>query len=70
MPYLSMAQARRFHADPKLRKYTKEYDAATNFASLPDRVHPPKMKPKHRAKMLKDRATAITRMLAAGGNHR
>ena len=40
MPYASLAQARKFHADPKLRKYTAEYDAATDFSKLPRRVHP------------------------------
>lgn len=38
MPYLSRAQARRFHADPKLRKYAKEWDQATDFSKLPERV--------------------------------
>ena len=38
MPYASKAQARKFHADPKLRKYAAEYDAATDFSHLPDRV--------------------------------
>lgn len=45
MPYVSLAQARKFHADPKLRKYTKEYDSATNFSKLPERVA---KKKKHR----------------------
>jgi hypothetical protein len=35
MPYVSLAQARKFHADPKLRKYAAEFDKATNFKGLP-----------------------------------
>lgn len=68
MPYKSLAQARKFHADPKLRKYTKEFDSATNFAHLPERSRP--VKPKGKRKLHKHRATAITRMLASGGNHK
>jgi len=64
MPYASKAQARRFHSDPKLQQYAAEYDAATEaaggFSKLPERVRP-KTHPAH---------TAITHMLAAGGNHR
>jgi hypothetical protein len=41
MPYVSLAQSRKFHADPRLRKYVKEYDAATDFSKLPDRVGGP-----------------------------
>lgn len=37
MPYESKAQQRKFHADPRLRKYAAEYDAATNFKNLPER---------------------------------
>jgi hypothetical protein len=40
MPYRSLAQARKFHSDPKLRRYAAEYDAATDFSKLPDRVRP------------------------------
>ena len=41
MPYKSMAQLRKFHADPKLRKYVKEFDAATpNIGALPERIGP------------------------------
>lgn len=68
MPYKSMAQARKFHADPKLRKYTSEFDAATNFTHLPERSKP--VKPKGKRKMHKGRNSAITKMLASGGNHR
>ena len=32
MPYVSMAQARKFHSDPKLKKYAAEWDAATQAA--------------------------------------
>lgn len=42
MPYASLAQARKFHADPKLRKYTSEFDAATDFSKLPAHVKPRK----------------------------
>lgn len=38
MPYVSKAQARKFHADPALQKYTAEYDAATDFSKLPERA--------------------------------
>lgn len=49
MPYSSKAQARKFHADPKLRKYAAEYDAATDFSDLPERVkHAKKQVAKHR----------------------
>jgi hypothetical protein len=40
MPYKSLAQARKFHADPKLRRYAAEFDAATDFSKLPRRLHP------------------------------
>lgn len=41
MPYVSEAQRRKFHSDPKLQKYTAEYDAATpRNAKLPERVKP------------------------------
>jgi hypothetical protein len=49
MPYASLAQARKFHADPKLRKYAAEYDAATDFKHLPERA---KKKHKHRRSVL------------------
>lgn len=42
MPYVSKAQAAKFHSDPKLRKYAAEYDAATDFSKLPQRVGPKK----------------------------
>jgi hypothetical protein len=29
MPFVSEAQRRKFHADPRLHKYIAEYDAAT-----------------------------------------
>jgi hypothetical protein len=38
MPYVSDAQRRKFHADPKLRKYAAEYDAASKGMKLPERV--------------------------------
>jgi len=38
MPYASKAQARKFHADPTLRKFTAEFDAATDFSTLPERA--------------------------------
>ena len=41
MPYSSKAQARKFHSDPKLRKYTKAYDEATDFACLPEKKMDP-----------------------------
>ncbi len=48
MPYKSKAQQRKFHADPKLRKYAPEFDKATKakkggFKALPARA---KKKPK------------------------
>jgi len=46
MPYRSKAQMRKFHSDPKLRKYAAEWDAATpNPKKLPERA-----KPKRKAK--------------------
>jgi hypothetical protein len=46
VPYRSLAQARKFHSDPKLKKYAGEYDAATRaaggFKKLPYRVTLPK----------------------------
>jgi hypothetical protein len=46
MPYQSRAQQRKFHAlaargqiDPKT---VAEFDAATNFKKIPERVKPPK----------------------------
>ncbi len=45
MPYVSKAQARKFHADPKLRKLAPEWDAATKkaggFGRLPQRKGKP-----------------------------
>lgn len=67
-PYVSLAQARKFHADPKLRKYTKEFDAATNFAHLPERATP--VRRKGVKEMHKRRHSNLTKLLAAGGNHR
>lgn len=40
MPYASKAQQRKFHSDPRLRKYAKEYDDATDFSKLPERIRP------------------------------
>lgn len=41
MPYVSKAQARKFHADPKLRSLAPEWDAATpSLKKLPERVKP------------------------------
>jgi hypothetical protein len=45
MPYQSLAQARKFHADPKLRKYAKEWDSATDFSHLPWRTAKKHRKP-------------------------
>jgi hypothetical protein len=42
LPYSSLAQARLFHSDPKLKKYAAEYDAATDFSKLPEHVGPKK----------------------------
>jgi len=45
MPYKSKAQQRKFHADPKLRKYAAEFDAATpSFKALPEHVSKKKNK--------------------------
>jgi hypothetical protein len=38
MPYVSLAQARKFHSDPKLHKYAAEFDAATDWSHLPPRA--------------------------------
>lgn len=43
MPYRSRAQQRKFHADPKLKKYAPEFDEATKhtkkgFKGLPEKV--------------------------------
>lgn len=38
MPYKSQAQRRKFHADPKLRKYTDEYDEASKGKKLPEKA--------------------------------
>lgn len=63
MPYVSQAQAIKFHADPKLRKYVAEYDAATpNINALPARASRPKhpAKRKHR----QQRHDRLAQMLA------
>ena len=52
MPYASLAQARKFHADPKLRKYAAEYDAATNFSKLPERAKKKHKKHGHRGSVI------------------
>jgi hypothetical protein len=67
MPFRSEAQRRHFYATPSLRRYIAEFEQGTP-KHLPERVHPPKpipTQPKRQA-----RHTAITTMLAAGGNHR
>lgn len=38
VPYRSKAQARKFHSDPRLRKYAAEFDRATDFSKLPARA--------------------------------
>lgn len=39
MPYVSKAQQRLFHSDPKLKKLAPEWDAATpSIARLPERI--------------------------------
>jgi len=35
MPYASLAQAAKFHSDPKLKKYTPEFDSASKGMKLP-----------------------------------
>jgi hypothetical protein len=51
MAYKSLAQARKFHADPALRKYAAEWDYATQqaggFKNLPERVGQKKKKRRH-----------------------
>lgn len=43
MPFKSQAQRRKFHADPKLRKYAAEFEKATpKGKKLPKRVKPKK----------------------------
>lgn len=64
MPYRSLAQARKFHSDPKLKKYAPEFDAATKqaggFKKLPYRVTLPKHL-KHRK-----REGQLARLLGGG----
>jgi hypothetical protein len=62
MPFASIAQYDKFRATPSLRKWISEFSAGVDFSKLPARVAKPQ--PKHA------RRTAITAMLAAGGNHR
>jgi hypothetical protein len=38
MPFVSQAQRAKFYADPKLRKYIPEFEAATGGKKLPARV--------------------------------
>lgn len=38
MPYRSIAQARKFHADPRLRRFAPEFDAASRGLKLPARA--------------------------------
>lgn len=39
MPFVSQAQRKKFHADPKLRKYAQEFEAATpKGKKLPEHV--------------------------------
>ncbi len=39
MPYKSKAQMKKFHSDPKLKKYAPEWDKATkNPKKLPNKV--------------------------------
>jgi len=58
MPYASKAQQRKFHADPKLRKYAAEFDAATEaaggFKSLPERA----ANARHKRKKARRRASS------------
>ena len=42
MPFKSLAQQRRFFADPRLRKYAKEWAKGTDFKHLPERIGPVK----------------------------
>lgn len=45
MPFVSQAQRAKFHADPKLRKYVSEMEAATpKGKKLPKHVKPKKRK--------------------------
>jgi hypothetical protein len=45
VPYKSAAQRAKFHADPKLRKYAPEWDAASRGKRLPARAAKPDPKP-------------------------
>ena len=38
MPFLSQAQRAKFYADPALRKYIPEFEAATGNKKLPEHV--------------------------------
>jgi hypothetical protein len=39
VPYKSLAQAAKFHSDPRLRKYVAEFDAASKGRKLPKGKH-------------------------------
>ena len=46
MPYKSKAQQRKFHADPKLRKFAPEFDKATKAKKGGFKAWPAKAKKK------------------------
>lgn len=67
MPFRSNAQRRKFESTPSLRKYVAEMEQGTP-KNLPERVHPARQLPTQPKRQA--RHTAITVMLATGGNHR
>ena len=57
MPYVSKAQARKFHSDPRLQKYAAEFDKATEaqpggFRALPERHPTAHFHPRHKATLV------------------
>jgi hypothetical protein len=53
VPFVSKAQRRKFYADPKLRKYAAEFEAATpKGAKLPEHVKGSKSKRARRYRVM------------------
>jgi hypothetical protein len=67
IPFVSESQRRKFYSTPSLQEYVAEFEQGTP-KKLPERVRPPKPIPTQPKRQ--SRHTAITAMLAAGGNHR
>ena len=62
-PFVSQAQRAKFHADPKLKKFIPEFEAATGKKKLPKHVKPNKKKKKAKwpatAKSMSSQSVAI-----------